>query len=123
MVTSNGLVVPVQSPPQLVKVAPVSGVAVNLTKVLATYSAVQVLPPVPQLIPPLSLVTTPFSGAVKPSVTLVTVTLVVKVAVQFFAALMVKANGLVVPMQSPPQLVKVAPVSAVAVRFTTVLGA
>lgn len=68
------------------------------------------------MIPPLSLVTVPLPDTVTVSCGLLGgggVVLVVNVAVQFFATLIVTVAGLPVPvlLQSPPQLVKVVSVA------------
>jgi hypothetical protein len=62
IVKAVGLTVPVQLPPQPVKVAPASGVAVKLTALPVAKFAVQFVLPVPQLTPPVSLVTLPPVG-------------------------------------------------------------
>jgi hypothetical protein len=82
------------------------------------------LTPVPQLMPEGWLVIKPLLGAVRVRAKVFGggVTVVPKVAEQFFAASSTTvAVGLVAALaQSPPQLVKVAPVSGVAVKTTEV---
>jgi hypothetical protein len=45
---------------------------------------------------------------------------VAKLALTFLAAVMVRMQVVVLPLQSPPQLTKLAPLSGVAVRVTLV---
>ena len=104
--------VPVQSPVQPAKVEPVAAVAVRVT--LLPYEKLAPHVP-PQSIPAGLLVTVP--DPVPAFVTLRAKGCRVKVAVTLRAAVMATMQ-LPVPVQSPPQPMKVEPVVGVAVRVT-----
>ena len=110
------LPVPVQAPVQPLKVLPVSGAAVNVTLVDDGKLAVAVEKEVPQEIPAGLLVTVPLPVLV--TVISLVVAVVVKVAETLRATLMLTVQVLDDPEHAPPQLVKVEPVPAVAVRVT-----
>src|SRR5512132_1479921 len=113
IVTTQGPV-PVQSPPQPVKVEPASGVAVSVTAVPDGNEAEHVAP---QSIPVGELVTVP-----EPDPAFVTVSVggpTSKVAVTARSWSIVTTQG-PVPVQSPPQPVNVEPASGVAVSVTAV---
>jgi hypothetical protein len=107
---------PLQLPPQPVKVATVLGDSVSVTDVPVAWGSVQSVAPLPQSIPlpvifPLPDTLTVSVGPLAE----------VKVAVTAFAELVVRVQVLpVAAAQSPPQPVKVAPESAVAVSVAEV---
>jgi hypothetical protein len=119
IVTVHVLAVPVQEPPQPVKVAPVAGVAVSVTTVPEATETLQVEAPFPQLIPPPETLPAPVTATdswkldVPPE----------NVAVTDFAALNVTVHVVAVPVQEPPQPVKVAPGPGVAVRIAVEFAA
>jgi hypothetical protein len=104
----------VHPPDQPLKVDPAVAAAVNVTMLFWLKLAAQVTP---QLIPAGVLVTVP-----APAPALVTVNwtgIGVKLAVTVFAALMVTAQVVAVPVQPPVQLLNVEPAVAAAVKVTT----
>jgi hypothetical protein len=120
MVTVQVEAVPEHEPPQPANVAPLEGVSVIVADVPGAKVAVQVAPPVPQLIPP---------PETRPGPLAVTVSAKVLVppendAVTVFAALKVTVQVGVVPVQvPPPQPENVAPVDGVAVSVAVELAA
>lgn len=115
--------VPAHAPPQPAKMAPVAGMAVNVTLVPLVKETRQVLP---QLMPlgeeptvPLAL---PTFLTVRVAVVwvLAVVVFAAKVAVTLRAVVMLTVHGLLVPVQAPVQPVKVEPVNAAALRVTEV---
>ena len=106
--------VPVQVPPQPVKLEPLAGVALKVTLEALLKVAVQV---VPQLMPAglLEMVPVPVPFFVRLSAN-VEDTAVLKVAVTDFAAFTVTVQVKVVPVQAPPQAAKLEPPLADAVN-------
>ena len=106
--------VPLQAPPQPEKVLVASAVAVSVTTLPWAKIALQTLP---QVIPAGALVTVPVPfPEVRTSRVWVTAA---KVALTDLAAVMVTTQP-ALPLQSPPQLTKLAPAAGVAVSVTTV---
>src|SRR6266511_1974950 len=105
--------VPEQSPLQPAKLEPEAAVAVRMTEVPSAKACEQVLP---QSIPAGLLVTMP---APLPAFATVSVLSVSKVAVTSWSAL-IETVQVPVPVQAPPQPVKVEPEAVVAVRVTEV---
>ncbi len=113
--TIHVLAVPEHAPLQPVKEDPAAGAAVKVTAVPVVNAVEQA---VPQEMPAGALVTVPL-----PAPDLVTVSAkddCMKVAVTFWAVLIVTVQVLVVPVQPPPQPVKVEPAAGVAVNVTAV---
>jgi len=115
--------VPVHAPPQPAKMAPVAGMAVNVTLVPLVKDARQVLP---QLMPlgeePTAPLALPIFRTARVEVVwvLAVVVLVAKVAVTLRAVVMLTVHVLPAPVQAPVQPVKVEPVEAAALRVTEV---
>ena len=127
IVTVQVVEVPLHAPSQPENVAPVSGVAVSVTKVPGLYDSEQSVLPAPQLIPlpvtlPLAAGLTVRVGFPPPPPPPPPE---VKVAVTALAEPIVTVQAAFVPaaVQSPPQPVKVAPESGMAVRVTDVPSA
>jgi hypothetical protein len=114
MVTEQVASSPLQAPSQPVNVAFAAGVAVSVTVESSSGLAVHVVRPLPHWIPP--PLTEP--GPVTVTLSVIPVPLVVNVAVTLFAPLIVTVQVVAAPLHAPPQLVKAAPVSGVAVRVT-----
>jgi len=114
IVSVQGLLCPLQSPPQPLKIEPVPAVAVSVTAVPVTKVAEQA---VPQVIPAGLETTTPLP--VPPAET-VKVTGTLKLAVTVRAPFIVTVHWLVCPLQAPPHPVNTEPASGVAVRVTDV---
>ena len=124
IVTVQVVEVPLHAPSQPENVAPVLGVAVSVTAVPELYDSEQSVLPAPQLIPlpvtlPLAAGLTVRVGFPPPPPP------EVKVAVTALAEPIVTVQAAFVPaaVQSPPQPVKVAPESGMAVRVTDVPSA
>jgi hypothetical protein len=115
IVTVQVVFVPAQAPPQLSNFPPVPALARRTTLVFAASFSVHMVAPLPQLIPP--PVTTPRpvteteSGNVPGAPP-------VKVAVTLLALVMETTQVGEVPLQAPPQPVKVAPAAGVADKVT-----
>jgi hypothetical protein len=123
IVTEQVGFVPLHAPPQPVNVAPAPGVAVSVTVAFAVSFALQSVLPPPQLIPPpetepLPVTDTLRTGAVEVPPPPPLPPLVENDAVTVFAAFIVSAQVLAVPLHAPPQPVNVDPDSAVAVSVT-----
>jgi hypothetical protein len=115
IVTVVGLVLPLQSPFQPVKVEPVAGVAVRVTVVPAANAALQVAP---HVIPAALLVTVPVPVPALDTVRVYEETSA-NVAVQLLSAVIVTVVGLLLLLlQLPLQPLKVEPVAGVAARVT-----
>jgi hypothetical protein len=120
MLTAQLAVVPVHEPPQPRKEAPEAGVWFKRAVVPGVKVAVQVVAPLPQLIP---------LPVTRPGPVAVTVSANVLVppeneAVTVFAALNVTVHVATVPVHvPPPQPAKVAPLEGVAVRVTAEFAA
>jgi hypothetical protein len=115
IVTVHVAAVPLHAPPQPVNLAPAAGAAVSTTLDPVATSAVQVAPPVPQLIPP--PVTLPLPATDTERTTVVGVP-PEKDALTLFALLIETVQVVAVPLQAPPQPEKVAPEAGVAVNVT-----
>lgn len=109
---------PLHAPPQPVKVAPETGVALSVTLAFSVTFALHVVPPLPQLIPPPVTLPLPVTVTVSGTVWLVPLE---NVAVTVLAAVIETVQVEVVPLQAPPQPVNVAPEPGVAVRVTFAL--
>jgi hypothetical protein len=116
MVTVQVVAVPLQAPSQPVKAAVRAGVAVSVTSEPSFSFAVQVVPPFPHWIPP--PLTEPGPVTVTVRLTVPEVVPPENVAVTLFAAFIVTVQVVEPPLQAPPQLVKLAPLSGVAVSVT-----
>jgi hypothetical protein len=121
IVTVQVVELPLQAPPQLVKLAPVPGVAVSVTVAPAVWFTVQSVSPEPHVIPPpvtfpLPVTETPSgnSDAGGP------VPAPLNEAVTLFAELIVTEQVREVPAQAPPQPLKPAPEPGWAVSVTVV---
>jgi hypothetical protein len=113
IVTVQVVLIPVQAPVQPAKVEPVAGVAVRVTVAPAVKAPLHVLP---QVMPLGAEVTVALPVPLWVTVRAYVVrALRANVAVRLFAASMTTAQ-LPVPVQAPPQPVKVEPVAAVALR-------
>src|SRR6266545_1229276 len=106
--------VPLQAPPQPLKLEPVAAVAVSVTTVPCTNCAEHVAP---QLIPTGELVTVPEPAPAFVTVSVWLTSAKVAVTARSWSIVTVQAP---VPLQAPPQPLKLEPVAAVAVSVTTV---
>jgi hypothetical protein len=106
---------PEHAPPQPSKTQPEDGVAVSVTLELTGTSAEQTVAPAPQLMPPPVTVPPPVTLTVRGAVE---VPAPEKVAVTLLAVLIVSVHVDNEPEHAPPQLVKPAPDSGVAVSVT-----
>jgi hypothetical protein len=115
-------IVPLHDPAQPEKVAPVAGVAVSVTVAFTAGVAVQVVEPLPQLIPGPVTVPAPETETVsrKPAPPAMPPT---KVAVTLFDWFISTVQVVPDPPQAPVQPVKVAPVATEAIRVTVAFWA
>jgi hypothetical protein len=123
IVTVQVVAVPLHAPPQPLKVAPVSGVAVSVTVAPFVSLAAQVVSPEPHLIPPPEMVPSPVtetpsanSDAEPPE------PVPVNEAVTLFAAFIVTEQFGDVPLHAPPHPLKLAPEPGCAVRVTVLFA-
>jgi hypothetical protein len=119
IVTEQVVELPLQAPPQLVKLAPLSGVAVSVTVAPEVWFTVHVVSPEPHVIPP--PVTVPLPVTETPSGNWDAVPEEpLNEAVTLFAELIVTVQLSAVPAHAPPQPLKLAPELGWAVRVTVV---
>ena len=117
-VTAQVVFVPVHAPPHPLNLAPAAGVAVSTMLEFAATFALHVVPPLPHLIPPPVTAPLPVTETESENVDVP----LEKVALRFFALVIERLQVVAVPLQAPPQPVKVAPEAGVAVRLMLALS-